>query len=246
MSVYIDGNEELEQKIKLFDDVKKRNEEIEREMKKIEEENGLLKDELNQLLTLMNVCSKKKSICDILCSIEDLESSIDKCVFKDDNECTKEKDNVFTNNTSCDNKNVGWNIMNKMGYKGKGLGKHEQGIIEPILPTIRPKYEGLGYITDKKNDVVGSSKFVQSKQSMQCSNCNRKGHMKDKCWDLHPCNICGLKSHSEKMCWNRKCKKYPYGQVLKNGLWMELWIKLEKDCQYDQRFVKAQIFKCEQ
>ena len=71
---------------------------------------------------------------------------------------------------------------------------------------MRPKYEGLGYATNERNDVIGSRKFVQTKKYMQCSNCNRKGHTKDKCWDLHPCNVCGLKSHSEKMCWNRKCK----------------------------------------
>ena len=43
----------------------------------------------------------------------------------------------------CDNKNVGWDIMKKMGYKGKGLGKHQQVIIEPIEPIMRPKYERL-------------------------------------------------------------------------------------------------------
>ena len=34
----------------------------------------------------------------------------------------------------------------------------------------------------------------------------RKGHTKERCWDLNPCNICGLKSPSEKMCWNRNYK----------------------------------------
>ena len=32
-----------------------------------------------------------------------------------------------------------------MGYEGKGLGKHAQGIIEPIFVEERPKYLGLGY-----------------------------------------------------------------------------------------------------
>ena len=70
----------------------------------------------------------------------------------------------------------------------------------------KPEYEGLGYTTNERNDVNCSSRFIQSKKYMQCSNFNRKGHMKDKCWDLHPYNICGLKSHSEKIYWNRKCK----------------------------------------
>ena len=33
----------------------------------------------------------------------------------------------------------------KMGYEGKGLEKHAQGIIEPIVVEERPKYLGLGY-----------------------------------------------------------------------------------------------------
>ena len=32
-----------------------------------------------------------------------------------------------------------------MGYEGKWLGKHAQGIVEPIVVEDRPKYLGLGY-----------------------------------------------------------------------------------------------------
>ena len=32
-----------------------------------------------------------------------------------------------------------------MGYEGKGLGKHAQGIVEPIVVRERPRYLGLVY-----------------------------------------------------------------------------------------------------
>ena len=35
--------------------------------------------------------------------------------------------------------------MYKMGYEGKGLGKHAQGIVELIMVEERPKYLGLVY-----------------------------------------------------------------------------------------------------
>jgi len=40
---------------------------------------------------------------------------------------------------------IGSKLMSKMGYEGKGLGKHAQGIIEPIMVEERPEYLGLGY-----------------------------------------------------------------------------------------------------
>ena len=98
---------------------------------------------------------KKKLLCDVLCSTDDLNSPLDVEVV-----CDKEYENVTSDIISCDNKNVGWNIIKKIGYKDKVLGKHKQGIIESIEPIMRPKYEGLGYMTDERNDYMDSIKFV--------------------------------------------------------------------------------------
>lgn len=43
-----------------------------------------------------------------------------------------------------DTPGIGYTIMKKMGYKdGKGLGKEEDGIVEPLLVTQLPKHMGL-------------------------------------------------------------------------------------------------------
>jgi hypothetical protein len=48
---------------------------------------------------------------------------------------------VFENHT----REIGSKLLLKMGYEGRGLGKHAQGIVETIVVEERPKYCGLGY-----------------------------------------------------------------------------------------------------
>ncbi|CAM6124788.1 unnamed protein product [Calypogeia fissa] len=46
--------------------------------------------------------------------------------------------------TQLSSSNVGFKLLQKMGWKGKGLGKDEQGIIEPIKPGLRDAKLGVG------------------------------------------------------------------------------------------------------
>ena len=128
INVYIEANGELEQKLKMFDDAKKRNEELEDKMKRLTEENDLLKDKLNQSVIERNTHVKTKLLYVVSCSTNDLNSPLEKYDYVEvvcDKECKKEYENVASNTISFDNKNVGWNIIKKKNYKGKGLRKHE-------------------------------------------------------------------------------------------------------------------------
>ena len=48
---------------------------------------------------------------------------------------------VFDNHT----RGIGSKLLLKMGYEGRGLEKHAQGVVGHIAIEERPKYWGLGY-----------------------------------------------------------------------------------------------------
>ncbi|EPS61078.1 hypothetical protein M569_13722, partial [Genlisea aurea] len=59
--------------------------------------------------------------------------------------------------TQLTSSNIGFRLLQKMGWKGKGLGRDEQGIVEPIKSGIRDAKLGLGkqeeddYFTAEEN-----------------------------------------------------------------------------------------------
>ncbi|KAJ4976721.1 hypothetical protein NE237_001827 [Protea cynaroides] len=64
--------------------------------------------------------------------------------------------------TQLTSSNVGFKLLQKMGWKGKGLGKNEQGIVEPIKAGIRDAKLGIG--KQEQDDFFTAEENVQRKK----------------------------------------------------------------------------------
>ncbi|XP_028779484.1 G patch domain-containing protein 8 [Neltuma alba] len=64
--------------------------------------------------------------------------------------------------TQLTSSNIGFKLLQKMGWKGKGLGKNEQGITEPIKSGIRDPRLGVG--KQEEDDFFTAEENIQRKK----------------------------------------------------------------------------------
>ncbi|KAI3827753.1 hypothetical protein L1987_01836 [Smallanthus sonchifolius] len=64
--------------------------------------------------------------------------------------------------TQLTSSNVGFRLLQKMGWKGKGLGKNEQGITEPIKSGLRDSKLGVG--KQEEDDFFTAEENIQRKK----------------------------------------------------------------------------------
>jgi hypothetical protein len=142
---------------------------------------------LSALTNEVKQLQQEKVKCDAMCDTSDLiqkiDSSGDSCFLVDDNNvdvhislsCSEAPNDGAQNDDDHDDsddveigffekltKGIGSELLNKMGYDDKGLGKNSQGIKKPIQVYVKPRNEGLGYEGNTSN---GDIKFVKTESS---------------------------------------------------------------------------------
>ncbi|CAI8615318.1 unnamed protein product [Vicia faba] len=94
--------------------------------------------------------------------------------------------------THINSSNIGFKLLQKMGWKGKGLGKDEQGIVEPIKSGIRDPRLGVG--KQEEDDFFTAEENVQRKKlDIELEETEENVRKREKAaYNLYACLFTGL------------------------------------------------------
>ena len=119
-------------------------------MNSMKEEKQLLSDKLQEMERQLHIANMNlKRMHELETQLLVAKEALVKYQLEEEvnNSClsSNSSKNVYVGSFEKHTRGIGSKLMSKMGYERKGLGKHAQGIVEPIMVEERPKYLGLGY-----------------------------------------------------------------------------------------------------
>ena len=83
-----------------------------------------------------------------------------------------------------------------LGYD-KDVSFHIPDYTKPII------FQSAGFFYDSSPAAIPDPVLLPQ-QIVKCQHCDRVGHMKDHCFDLHPCKHCGRHTYSSDRCFRYK------------------------------------------
>lgn len=97
--------------------------------------------------------------------------------------------------TQLTSSNVGYRLLQKMGWKGKGLGKDEQGIIEPIKSGMRDPKLGIG--KQEEDDFFTAEENIQRKKlDVEVEETEEHAKKREKAaYSIYACLLAGMVYH---------------------------------------------------
>ncbi|QHN85018.1 G patch domain-containing protein [Arachis hypogaea] len=99
--------------------------------------------------------------------------------------------------TQLTSSNIGFKLLQKMGWKGKGLGKDEQGIIEPIKSGMRDPRLGVG--KQEEDDFFTAEENIQRRKlDIELEETEENVRKREKAaYTIYACLLTGLVCHKE-------------------------------------------------